>query len=191
VADRRPLSEPCVVGGPHPGMAVADLADLGAGGDRPLLQECNGCVRSRRPEHRAGNQRRGVPKYLIRDQEGVFVSDAFRGLLRPWNVRRRFGAVGKHGSIAVTERAILTLKQEWLRRVVVIRGIDHLTQLLDDFSEYYNGWRGHRTLGGAVPRVIHGGATWQRPCHSAKQVSESIQCRFLPDTRTTAYRLAA
>jgi transposase InsO family protein len=63
-----------------------------------------------------------------------------------WNVKHRFGAVGKHGSIAVTERAILTLKQEWLRRVALIRGIDHLTQVLDDFSEYYNGWRGHRSL---------------------------------------------
>jgi transposase InsO family protein len=139
----------------------------------------------------AAFRRHRVPKQLITDEEGVFVSDAFRGLLRQWGIKRRFGAVGKHGSIAVTERAILTLKQEWLRRVALIRGIDHLTRLLDDFSEYYSGWRGHRTLGGAVPWVIHRGDSWQRPCHSAKQVAGSIQCRFFADTRATAYRLAA
>ena len=45
--------------------------------------------------------------------------------------------MGQHGSIAVTERAILTLKQEWLRRVPVVRGLDHLGGLLDDFGVYY------------------------------------------------------
>jgi len=63
----------------------------------------------------------------------------------------------RHGSIAVAERAIFTLKQEWLRRVRVIRGLNHLSQVLDDFSEYYNHWRRHSTIGGAVPSVMHHG----------------------------------
>ena len=83
----------------------------------------------------------GAPKHIITDQEGVFISDAFSELLRQWNVKQRFGAVGKHGSIAVTERAILTLKHEWLKRVPVIRGMDHLTSLLVDFELYYNEYR--------------------------------------------------
>jgi transposase InsO family protein len=119
------------------------------------------------------------------------VSEAFAELLRQWNVKQRFGAVGRHGSIAVAERAILTLKQEWLRRVLVIRGLDHLCQLLDDFSEYYNHWRGHSTIGGAVPSVIHRGDRWQRPDRSARTVVGSIDRRFFPDTRVTAFRLAA
>jgi transposase InsO family protein len=112
-------------------------------------------------------------------------------LLRHWNVKQRFGAVGKQGSIAVTERAILTLKQEWLRRVPVIRGLDHLTDLLVDFELYYNQYRGHMALGGAVPETVHRGECWQRPALSAKRVSGIIECRLFPDTRTTAYRLAA
>jgi len=79
--------------------------------------------------------RHGSRKYIITDQEGVSASDAFRDLLCQWNVRQRFGAVGRHGPIAVTERAILTSKQEWLRRVPVIRGMDHPSQLLDDSSD--------------------------------------------------------
>ncbi len=133
----------------------------------------------------------GAPQHLISDQEGVLNSDAFRDLLISWDVKQRFGAVGKHGSIAVTERVILTLKYEWLSRVPVIRGLDHLGQLLGDFSEYYNHWRGHSTIGGAVPAVIHCGEFWQRPDRSAKVLSGTIERRFFPDTRVTAFRLAA
>jgi transposase InsO family protein len=135
--------------------------------------------------------RHGPPKHIITDQEGVFVSEVFAALLGEWNVKQRFGAVGKHGSIAVTERVILTLKQEWLRRIPVIRGLDHLSQLLHDFSEYYNQWRGHSTIGGAVPAVIHRGEAWQRPDRSAKTLPGAIERRFFPDTRVTAFRMAA
>jgi transposase InsO family protein len=112
-------------------------------------------------------------------------------LLIPWDVKHRFGAVGKHGSIAVTERVILTLKHEWLKRVPVIRGLDHLDQLLIDFVIYYNEYRGHAKLGGALPSVIHRGEQWTKPSKSAKALPGSIGQRFFPDTRITAYRLAA
>ena len=133
----------------------------------------------------------GAPRHLISDQEGVFISDAFRELLIPWEVKHRFGAVGKHGSIAVTERVILTLKYEWLKRVPVIRGLDHLGQLLYDFAIYYNEYRGHATLGGAVPSVIHRGGEWTRPAKSAKALPPTVERRVFIDTRITAYRLAA
>ena len=135
--------------------------------------------------------RHGPPKHIISDQEGIFTGEAFAELLWDWGIKHRFGAVGKHGSIAVTERAILTLKQEWLRRVPVIRGLDHLSQLLEGFSEYYNEWRGHSTIGGAVPWVIHCGAIWERPDREAKTVSGLIEQRSFPDVRVTAFRLAA
>jgi transposase InsO family protein len=135
--------------------------------------------------------RHGGPRHIITDQEGVFVSEVFAALLKDWNIKQRFGAVGKHGSIAVTERVILTLKQEWLRRVPIIRGLDHLSQLLDDFSDYYNHWRGHSTIGGAMPAVIHRGDRWQRPDRSAKALPDAIERRLFPDTRVTAFRLAA
>lgn len=136
-------------------------------------------------------RRHGPPKHMITDQEGVFVSDVFRDLLIRWDVKHRFGAVGKHGSIAVTERVVLTLKYEWLKRVPVIRGLDHLSQLLQDFEIYYNEYRGHMTLGGAVPSVIHRGEQWTKPDKSAKTLPANVERRFFTDTRVTAYRLAA
>jgi len=133
----------------------------------------------------------GAPRHLISDQEGVFTADVFQDLLIRWDVKPQFGAVGKHGSIAVTERVILTLKYEWLKRVPVIRGLDHLGQLLRDFAVYYNEYRGHATLGGAVPVVIHRGEQWSRPEKSAKTLPGNIAHRVFADTRITAYRLAA
>jgi transposase InsO family protein len=77
----------------------------------------------------------------------VFNCDAFGELLQRWNVKQRFGAVGKHGSIAVTERVVQTLKQEWLARVPLIRGPDHLSRMLADFEVYYNRYRCHTRHG--------------------------------------------
>lgn len=135
--------------------------------------------------------RHGAPKHIISDQEAVFTGAAFNEFLGKWQVRQRFGAVGEHGSIAVTERVVLTLKQEWLRRVPLIRGTDHLTALLDDFSEFYNHWRGHMTLGGAIPVLIHCGQGWRKPDRSAKMLPGDIERRVFAEPRVTAYRLAA
>jgi transposase InsO family protein len=85
------------------------------------------------------------------------VSEAVALLLRDWNVNQRFGAVGKHGSIAVTERLIWTLKREWLARVALIRGLDHLGALLAEFEVYYNQYRPHQRLSGATPLMLYQG----------------------------------
>jgi transposase InsO family protein len=135
--------------------------------------------------------RYGAPKHIITDRETVFTCGAFCELLSKWNVKQRFGAVGEHASIAVTERAILTLKYEWIRRVPVIRGTDHLSRLLDDFEVYYNAYRGHMTLGGALPAAIHRGEQWSKPDRSAKALPATVERRVFADTGITACRLAA
>jgi transposase InsO family protein len=133
----------------------------------------------------------GPPRHLITDQEGVFTSDSFRDLVIRWDAKQRFGAVGRHGSIAVTERVILTLKYEWLNHVPVIRGLDHLEQLLRDFAVYHNEFRGHATLRGAVPSVVHRGEQWDKPEKSSKTLPVNVERRVFADTQITAYRLAA
>jgi len=134
--------------------------------------------------------RHGPPRHLISDQESVFTSGAFRDMLRQWQVKQRFGAVGKHGSIAVTERLIWSLKHEWLCRVPVIRELDHLGMVLGEFEQYYNQWRAHSTVGGAVPDLVHMGGEWRAPERTAKHVPSNIERRFFSTARVTAFRLA-
>jgi transposase InsO family protein len=135
--------------------------------------------------------RHGPPKHLISDQEGVFVGELFAQLLRDWNVKQRVGAVGEHSSIAVTERLIWTLKHEWPARVVLIRGLDHLGELLTDFQLYYNQCRCHRRLHGATPSMLYEGRNWQKPDRSARRVVSPIRLRHFREQRITVYELAA
>jgi len=135
--------------------------------------------------------RHGHPRHLITDQDSLFTGDAFRDLLRQWQIRQRFGAVGKHGSIAVTERLIRTLKREWLARVPLIRGLDHLAGLLTDFEVYYNDHRCHRRFGGATPSMIYEGRNWQKPDRSAKTLRGPVRLRHFAEPRITVYELAA
>lgn len=120
-----------------------------------------------------GFWRHGAPKHIITDQEGVFISGVFGDLLRQWDVKQWFGAVGKHGAIAVAKQVIWALKHEWLGQVPVIRGVDHLADLLGDFGLWYNNDRGHMTLGGAVPSVNHRGEHWHKPDRAAKALGKA------------------
>jgi transposase InsO family protein len=59
------------------------------------------------------------PKYIICDKGVRFWCDAFKKWCKCRGIRPRFGAVGKHGSIAVIERFIRSMKSAGLRRTLV------------------------------------------------------------------------
>ena len=131
----------------------------------------------------------GPPKHLISDQGSVFIGEVFAELLGKYNIKHRLGAVGKHGSIAVTERINKTLKYEWLRRVVFIKGVDHLTELCKEFECWYNRWRPHMTLDGLRPNDVYYGNKPDKPGHNNKSVPSNIERHYFNSTRTTGYRL--
>ena len=131
----------------------------------------------------------GKPKHLISDQGTVFTSGAFWEFLDSYNVKIRYGAIGQHGSIAVTERIIQTLKYEWLKKVPVIRGYRHLVLLCSDFTEWYNNWRPHEYLGSATPdRVFHNKSVplvWK----NSKDIPADLEIKRFVETKVTGYRL--
>ena len=134
-------------------------------------------------------QKHGAPKHIISDQAPVFAGRAFAELLDRWNIKPRFGAVGKSGSIAVTERVIKTLKYEWLKRVPLIKGFDHLALLCTEFESWYNAWRPHMTLEGFRPDDLYYGRKPETPNRKAKTVPNNIERHMFTETRVTAYRL--
>ena len=134
-------------------------------------------------------RKHGAPKHIISDQASVFTGDAFAELLRQWNIKPRFGAVGKHGSIAVTERVIQTFKYEWLQCVPIIKGFDHLTLLCSEFEDWYNAWRPHMTLEGFRPDDLYCDRKPETPNRNAKTVPGNIERHVFQETRLTAYRL--
>ena len=76
-------------------------------------------------------------------------------------------------------------------RVPLIRGLDHLSELLADFEMYYNQYRCHRRLGGATPSMVYEGGSWQKPDRSAKMLRRPIRVRHFREQRITVYELAA
>jgi transposase InsO family protein len=133
-------------------------------------------------------EKHGAPKHIISDQAGVFSGNVFAELLDSWNVKPRFGAVGKHGSISVTERVIKTLKYEWLKRVPIIKGFDHLTMLCEEFECWYNRWRPHMTLDGIRPDDVYYDKKPEKPKRDAKTLPRNIEHRLFRETRITGYR---
>ena len=99
---------------------------------------------------------RQAPKHLVSDQGPQFVSRRLRRWCQRRDIRQRFGAVGKQGSIAVIERFIRTLKSECVRLLplVPLRHASFVRELRL-FSHWYNGNRAHTTLGGATPDEVY------------------------------------
>jgi len=56
---------------------------------------------------------------------------------------------------------------------------------------YDNSWQPHSTLEGAVPDLVHAGDHWSVPPKTAKTIPANIEAHFFPETRITAFRLAA
>jgi transposase InsO family protein len=134
-------------------------------------------------------EKHGSPKHIISDQGSVFTGEVFAELLDCWDIKPRLGAVGKHGSIAVTERVIKTLKYEWLKRVSLIRGFDHLVTLCEEFEDWYNTWRPHMTLEGLRPDDVYYSRKSEKPKRDAKTLPCNIQQHLFRETRVTGYRL--
>ena len=92
-----------------------------------------------------------APKHLICDRGVQFDNDGFRRYCRKQGTKVRYGAVGKHGSIAVIERFILTLKQCLARLPLIPVSRRKFHQELDFMTDWYNGSRPHTTLQASTP----------------------------------------
>jgi len=104
-----------------------------------------------------------APKYTVTDQGGHF-REVYRGWCERHGVEPRFGAIGKHGSIALVERFIRTLKTEAFGRDGVPLGVDAMHAALDRFVEWYCRVRPHQGLGGRTPLEVFEG---RPPAHPA------------------------
>jgi transposase InsO family protein len=95
------------------------------------------------------------PKHLICDQGRQFWCAGFQRWCRRRDIRLRFGAVHQHGSIAVVERFILTLKQYFARLVLVPLQERAIRQELQCFTDWYNEFRPHTSLAGRTPKEVY------------------------------------
>ena len=96
-----------------------------------------------------------TPKYLICDKDTIFWCAGFKRWCRRKEIRPRYGAVGQHGSIAVVERFIRTMKDEGTRRILPPQCRAAFQRELDSLVAWYNGHRPHTTLQGKTPNEVY------------------------------------
>ncbi len=98
------------------------------------------------------------PKYIVCDRGPQFDCEGFRDWCRRKGIKRpRYGAVGRHGSIAVVERFILTLKTLLACLFLVSYRRANLQRELDAIVAWYNQHRPHEWLGGRTPNEVYYG----------------------------------
>jgi putative transposase len=94
-----------------------------------------------------------APSHLISDQGSQFQSE-YRAWCKRHGAKPRYGAVGQHGSIAIVERFILSLKQEFLRRIHVPSSESRMLGAMAAYQRWYNEHRPHASLEGRTPREM-------------------------------------
>jgi putative transposase len=108
--------------------------------------------------------RNGSPKHFVSDRGTQFTAEEFRSLIRNLGIRHRFGALGKHGSIALIERFWRTLKaisRVKIWKPLIRRDLEHRVSLAFAYYAYH---RPHQRLDGATPFEIYSGTA---PAHCA------------------------
>ena len=106
---------------------------------------------------RAVTRAGATPKYLVCDKDSIFWCERFKRWCRRRQIRPRYGAVGQHGSIALIERFIRTMKDEGTRRVLVPQRLSGFREVISHFFAWYNGHRPHAALGGNTPAEAYFG----------------------------------
>ena len=104
---------------------------------------------------RAVRQAKTVPRHLVTDQGIQFRCRGFGRWCRRRGIAQRFGAIGKHGSIAVIERFIRTMKEECTRRLLVPYDRRSLQREIALYVSWYNAHRPHTLLGARTPNEVY------------------------------------
>ncbi len=91
------------------------------------------------------------PRHIIADKGKEFFCGPFKDWCRRKRIRPRYGAVGEHGSIAIVERFIRSMKSECTRRITLPFALAAMRQELGSYATWFNLHRPHTALIGRTP----------------------------------------
>jgi hypothetical protein len=96
-----------------------------------------------------------VPRHIMTDRDKIFDCNAFRRWCKRKDIRPQFGAVGKHGSLALIERFIRSMKKECTRKILVPLNLDAMRRELCYYVVWYNEFRPHSGQKGKTPQEVY------------------------------------
>ena len=118
----------------------------------------------------------GTPRWLVTDKDPVLRGGLVQRLLTRHGILRRYGAVGRKGSITLIERTWRTLKSEYVRHLLLRRPIRALETRLRRWARWHNGHRPHQGLGRRTPDDVY---RRSRPRKARDLTAGTSQVRFL------------
>ena len=99
----------------------------------------------------------GAPAHLVTDHGRQFTALAFRQAVRSLGIQPRYGAVHRHGSIAVIERWWKSMKVEYARGLHLFRPVRAIETKLRAYVRWFNEERPHQRLGQRTHDEVHFG----------------------------------
>lgn len=124
--------------------------------------------------------RHGASTWLVSDKDRAFRNKLVNALLRRHGIRRRYGAVGKKGSIAIIERMWRSMKQEYVRHLFLYRTTSSIDKRLRRWSRWHNAERPHQGLSQRTPNEVYDG----RPATPHRDMTAgTLSVRFLDGDR--------
>ncbi len=97
----------------------------------------------------------GAPKYIISDKGAQFDCDGYKDWCRRNGIDPRYAASESVRATAVIERFFLSLKSEWLRRILVPLLREELRRELSCYLWWFEHSRPHQGLDGRTPREVY------------------------------------
>jgi transposase InsO family protein len=131
-----------------------------------------------------------VPLAVLTDRGCEFTAGVYRGLLERFGVADIKARPRRPQTNGKMERFFQSLKQEYLR-ALIIRSPRHLDRLLADYVEFYNRHRPHQALDGLTPEERMTGALWKPPPKDAKIVPRVRRLRLSKNGLLSAYAKVA
>ena len=124
--------------------------------------------------------RRGVPTWLVSDKDRAFRNRLVNAPLRRHGIRRRYGAVGRKGSIAIIERMWRSMKQEYVRHLFLYRPAAAIDRRLRRWARWHNAERPHQGLDQRTPNEVF----FDRPRGTTREITGgTLSIRFLDGDR--------
>jgi transposase InsO family protein len=99
-------------------------------------------------------RRHGLPDHMVTDKGGYFDCAHYKDWCADLGIKPRFGKVHEHGSVAVVERFIKTMKVEGVKFAEATQDEERFREELDLFQVWYNEYRPHEYLDGRTPNEV-------------------------------------
>lgn len=130
-----------------------------------------------------------APTWFVTDHGKQFTSKTFTRALAHRGIRRRYGRVHRHGSLARIERLWRSFKDEYAARLVLYRPVRSIQRSLAAYATWFNEHRPHQGLGQLTPDEVHFGTSTRAKSVPRRAVLEAKPLagdRHLPVLRLRA-----